>query len=865
MRARDVIAAHGNTDFDAFALDARRAAPLSRGVGRACGLAQPQRARVLPAARGRARPRRASRLELDAIRRLIVVETVHAARLGELEPRRARSRRRDDRLRPPPGELDGLGGRGDGGPLGRRRADDHAGRHPRRARARADRDRGDRLRARHPRGHRLAHVRDDDPARRRRARLVPPSRRPAGSARATFCTLPLAAPERELLHALLGRPRARRCGRRARCSSQRLRGRATSTASPTSRTSSSTSPMRARWCSSWRWRSGSSASCAAGPTRVDAAARRAGARRRRSCVRGLRDRPRPLDEARRRALDALPEASREPVRARNVMSTPARSVSPDEHGRTHDGALPAARAERHVRRRETVASAGVGQPRGSRQGDRPRALARARQGDHERARGLLRRGDAAGRAASARARRRGRPRGGARRRARSSGSSREATSCAPSRGRVSSRRRGPVASRESCAASSGSRRLLEAIAVARRAARRRLPRRRHGARHPARRARASTSTSRRGRRDRTRSTRSAKALGGGVRTHREVRHRRRSSTATASASTSSPPARSSTTPRRRCPTVERATIREDLFRRDFTLNAMAVSLARRGLRPPRRSVRRPARPRRRTLRVLHNLSFIDDPTRIFRAIRYESRYGLRMERSTRSGSPAAASRWGSSRDLSASRLRDELQALLEEERARAAILRPRRARRGSRDSSASRGRRGGGRRCTSAWPRFARSSGSTRPLWRLGLAVLARRLQSRRGVRLAGPPQGSPPRRRARSRRRSPSLRGSSSGFRPTGSAGRARRTRRSVRARRAALRARARRPRAAARLLRTAARRAARDRRRRPRGARPRGVAAGGGDPRRAPPAQAERRARRARLGARRRPRADRRGSPRP
>src|SRR5919108_575722 len=79
------------------------------------------------------------------------------------------------------------------------------------------------------------------------------------------------------------------------------------------------------------------------------------------------------------------------------------------------------------------------------------------------------------------------------------------------------------------------------------------------------------------------------------------------------------------------PSVEHASIREDLFRRDFTINAMAVSLrgedlgrlvdpfaGRRDLDAGR-------------IRVLHNLSFIDDPTRIFRAVRYENRYGFRIE------------------------------------------------------------------------------------------------------------------------------------------------------------------------------------------------------------------------------------------
>src|SRR4029077_18291939 len=79
------------------------------------------------------------------------------------------------------------------------------------------------------------------------------------------------------------------------------------------------------------------------------------------------------------------------------------------------------------------------------------------------------------------------------------------------------------------------------------------------------------------------------------------------------------------------PTVEHASIREDLFRRDFTINAMAASLKGddfgRLLAPVegRRDLES------RTIRVLHNLSFVDDPTRIFRAIRYENRHGFRMD------------------------------------------------------------------------------------------------------------------------------------------------------------------------------------------------------------------------------------------
>src|SRR5205085_7479001 len=75
------------------------------------------------------------------------------------------------------------------------------------------------------------------------------------------------------------------------------------------------------------------------------------------------------------------------------------------------------------------------------------------------------------------------------------------------------------------------------------------------------------------------------------------------------------------------PSVEHATIREDLARRDFTINAMAASL--KGddfgrIIDPFGGLQDLGA---RRLRVLHNLSFIDDPTRIFRGIRYESRLG----------------------------------------------------------------------------------------------------------------------------------------------------------------------------------------------------------------------------------------------
>lgn len=83
------------------------------------------------------------------------------------------------------------------------------------------------------------------------------------------------------------------------------------------------------------------------------------------------------------------------------------------------------------------------------------------------------------------------------------------------------------------------------------------------------------------------------------------------------------------------PTVEESNLKEDLFRRDFTINAMALCLnASRfgevvdyygGLRDLQQG----------EIRFLHNLSFIEDPTRILRAIRFACRYNFKIAKVTR--------------------------------------------------------------------------------------------------------------------------------------------------------------------------------------------------------------------------------------
>jgi tRNA nucleotidyltransferase (CCA-adding enzyme) len=78
------------------------------------------------------------------------------------------------------------------------------------------------------------------------------------------------------------------------------------------------------------------------------------------------------------------------------------------------------------------------------------------------------------------------------------------------------------------------------------------------------------------------------------------------------------------------PTVERASLRHDLYRRDFTINTLALCIN--GYRFGQLTDHFGGQQdiQERVVRVLHNLSFIEDPTRVFRAIRFEQRLGFHM-------------------------------------------------------------------------------------------------------------------------------------------------------------------------------------------------------------------------------------------
>lgn len=122
------------------------------------------------------------------------------------------------------------------------------------------------------------------------------------------------------------------------------------------------------------------------------------------------------------------------------------------------------------------------------------------------------------------------------------------------------------------------------------------------------------------------------------------------------------------------PVVEMSSIKLDLYRRDFTINTLAIQLnpdkfgtlidffaARKDIKE-------------KIIRVLHNLSFVEDPTRVFRAIRFEQRFGFTIGKLT-VGLISNAINMDFFRGLSGKRVFNELRLILEEEHPVAAIIR----------------------------------------------------------------------------------------------------------------------------------------------------------------------------------------------
>jgi tRNA nucleotidyltransferase (CCA-adding enzyme) len=114
------------------------------------------------------------------------------------------------------------------------------------------------------------------------------------------------------------------------------------------------------------------------------------------------------------------------------------------------------------------------------------------------------------------------------------------------------------------------------------------------------------------------------------------------------------------------PTVEPGTIRDDLLRRDFSINTLAFALNGPQAFTLLDWYGGSADLAEGVIRVLHNRSFRDDPTRLFRAIRLEQRFGFVLHRHTlRLLQRAVDKRWIEL--LSGARLWRELRLILEGE------------------------------------------------------------------------------------------------------------------------------------------------------------------------------------------------------
>jgi tRNA nucleotidyltransferase (CCA-adding enzyme) len=113
------------------------------------------------------------------------------------------------------------------------------------------------------------------------------------------------------------------------------------------------------------------------------------------------------------------------------------------------------------------------------------------------------------------------------------------------------------------------------------------------------------------------------------------------------------------------PRVAMSSIKKDLYRRDFTINTLAIMLNPESFGKlidyfgAQRDIKE------KTIRILHNLSFIEDPTRAFRAIRFSERFGFKISKHTRNLIKTAV-RINLFDKLSGTRIYDELNLLFAE-------------------------------------------------------------------------------------------------------------------------------------------------------------------------------------------------------
>lgn len=112
------------------------------------------------------------------------------------------------------------------------------------------------------------------------------------------------------------------------------------------------------------------------------------------------------------------------------------------------------------------------------------------------------------------------------------------------------------------------------------------------------------------------------------------------------------------------PDVEQSTLDEDLSRRDFTINAMAIHLSEERFGDIIDPYSGQEDIYNKKIRILHNLSFVEDPTRILRAVRFEVRFQFMMDEETEQFALQSIDQMNA---LSTQRIHHEMERLFKED------------------------------------------------------------------------------------------------------------------------------------------------------------------------------------------------------
>lgn len=111
------------------------------------------------------------------------------------------------------------------------------------------------------------------------------------------------------------------------------------------------------------------------------------------------------------------------------------------------------------------------------------------------------------------------------------------------------------------------------------------------------------------------------------------------------------------------PEVEKSILVDDLLRRDFTINAMAIRLNPEAFGELIDPFGGQHDLKEKHITILHNISFVEDPTRIFRAVRFEERFGFSMDEQTEKLALESADKM---KQLTPHRIDEELKRLFNE-------------------------------------------------------------------------------------------------------------------------------------------------------------------------------------------------------